>query len=415
MTNKTTTIDNLNLRQALALIRKFRNKCAFLPILNYIRIRNSRGYYHLESYDMATGVTIRIPAIADTPSFNTLVQFDNLEKLVGKLKGQDIGIEYKAGKLAISSDRTAFNLPTKLQKDFPRLPDPGADPINAQSVIPFDSLVSALKFNLPATDTEVKNFPSGALFSYTGTEIPPKDSLAIVTTDGRRLHRNLNIRGHHRVNADIPDRIQGCIVPVDFLDRLSRISLPGNPSVKFTFTDNIGTATIPDYDISLVFHMLDTPYPDYDKVIPEDFTERCILSTPEVIQAIDTLSVIASQQDGRDMFVFRHEVKSDNLTIAALSDSTGAGTVSLSAPILQHGSIDYSGPALFALNYLYFQDSIKAGNGKVEMEYSGSLEPVVFRYPGLPDRLSVIMPVRFKGELSEYFPESTPPIPPQSI
>ncbi len=119
-------------------------------------------------------------------------------------------------------------------------------------------------------------------------------------------------------------------------------------------------------------------------MIPDDCESRFRLNIPETIESLNALSVIATQQDARDMIVVR---ANGFLNLSAASETMGTADAHIMCDHIR-------GPeARFALNVHYFTETLKLADTGILMSNSGELEPVRFDYIET-ERIAVVMPVR---------------------
>jgi DNA polymerase III sliding clamp (beta) subunit (PCNA family) len=175
-------------------------------------------------------------------------------------------------------------------------------------------------------------------------------------------------------------------VPVQWVKAFNGLKVPTDETAFLEFdTNGFLYWRIPTEGLSGTVSLLDTPYPDYQNVIPDDCTSRFRLNVPETIEALNALSVVATQRDGRDMIVVN---ANGTLNLSARSDAMGEASGMVPCTHLDGSE------AVFALNVHYFTETLKlADKREVVMSNSGSLEPVRFDYDAT-DRIAVVMPVR---------------------
>jgi DNA polymerase III sliding clamp (beta) subunit (PCNA family) len=119
-------------------------------------------------------------------------------------------------------------------------------------------------------------------------------------------------------------------------------------------------------------------------VIPEDRISTFKLNKKSMLEGLDALLPVATQDDGRDMVVVNA-----NGTINLSARSESFGTASEEVPCTH-----VCGPETrFALNIQYLIETIKLTDETVLMSNSDPLDPAVFDYPET-ERIAVIMPVR---------------------
>ena len=139
-------------------------------------------------------------------------------------------------------------------------------------------------------------------------------------------------------------------------------------------------------EIEIITHLLDTPYPDYEKVIPDKTEGTLGIQRERFLKSLRQVGIMAKQHDGRDMAVL--ECNSENLTISAKAESEGKAEIAL--PVKRNGE-----HMKIAFNYQYLLDPLLAiEEDDINLEYSGSLDPGVLTLPSDDSFTYVIMPVR---------------------
>jgi DNA polymerase III sliding clamp (beta) subunit (PCNA family) len=258
------------------------------------------------------------------------------------------------------------------------LPAPDGE-IQASFVCQYGRLADELAFVLKATSHESpRSFTAGVLFDFRPTE-----NVVLVGTDGRRLHRSL-LSPNYDWALGFPENPTSFILPVKALDSLLKLNVDITDAVELSFHEALMVWKVPDAGLSGVTHLLDTPYPDYEKVIPE-MTNVFRLDCKPTVQALDALSIIAHEHDGRDMVVIN---VNGRLNLSVKAESTGKADADLPLTHVQGAN-----EILVALNIDYFTDILKECDSLISMSNEGALEPCRFDYPE-SDRIAVLMPVR---------------------
>jgi DNA polymerase III subunit beta len=374
-------------------IKAFISNRPTLPILSYVKVESDGSRLTLTGYDMEIGAGIRAGLPIHSTTFATCVRFSDLEKIVGKLKSDSLDIiptdreitgydneKSSVTDLTIKSGGLSFTLNGKLADDYPPLPGPSGEP-QAVTVCEYGKLTQELSFVLKATDHDStpRNFTSGVLFDYRA------DGSNLVGTDGRRLHKAF-IPGQNSTDP------YAFIPPVKPLESLVRLNVSDSHTIDLHFYENLLTWSVPDSDLSGMIHLMDTPYPEYEKVIP-DWTNVFKLDSKATVQALDALSVIAHERDGRDMVVIN---ANGRLNLSVNADSVGKANADL--PLIHLASEVGQGTdeIRVALNIDYFGDILKqneSADGLIQMSNSQSLDPCRFDYTE-SGRIAVLMPVR---------------------
>lgn len=346
-----------------------------LPILNYMLIEAEKDKVTLTGYDMEMGIRVSFKGdVAEAGS--VAVKARTLNEIVAQIMADEIELEFnEISRISLRGGRSEFTLVGKPGGEYPKLPDVGEE--EEVLTLPIDRFLTNLKRTIFASSMDMpKNYTSGILLNLKG------GMLQVVATDGRRL-------------ALVTDKIEGreesekaVLIPSKTMHELSRILGMGwEGDLELHLAENLALFRLGDGgEVEIITHLLDTPYPDYEKVIPEESEGKLIVDRERLIASLRQVGILARQQDGRDMAVL--ESDSDQLTISAKAESEGRAEVQV--PIERDGE-----NLKVAFNYQYVLDPLLAvEEDKIELTYAGSLEPGVMRLPSDDSYLYVVMPVR---------------------
>jgi DNA polymerase-3 subunit beta len=346
-----------------------------LPILNYMLISAEDSKVTLTAYDMEMGMGIRVkfPAEVVEPG-SVAVRGKTLSEIVAQLTSEDIELDFNdIQRVQLRGGRSEFTL---VGTEYPRLPEVGEEEEVLE--LPVDRFLMSLKRTTFACNVEMpKNFTSGVLVNLKG------GSLQIVATDGRRLAVSSDELKGGRVESD-----RAVLIPAKTMQELSRILAMGwQGNLEMHLAENLALFKLGDgADVEIVTHLLDTPYPDYEKVIPEETTGMVTVDRNRLMTALKQVGILARQHDGRDMAIL--ETSDDQLIISAKAESEGRAEVQV--------PVEIDGDKLkIAFNYQYLLDPLmNIDDDKILLSYSGSLDPGVVRLPSDSGYTYVIMPVR---------------------
>jgi DNA polymerase III subunit beta len=346
-----------------------------LPILNYMLIEAEDGHVTLAGYDMEMGIRVKFPA--DVIEEGSLaVKAKTLNEIVSQIPADDIELDFNdISKVTISGGRSEFQLVGKPGGEYPSLPDAGDE--EEILTLPIERFMTNLKRTIFASSLDMpKNYTSGILLKLS------EGVLQIVATDGRRL-------------AIVSDKFEGrndeekmVLIPSKTMHELAKILAMGwEGDLELHLSENLALFRLGDGGkVEIITHLLDTPYPDYEKVIPETTEGSLTVDRNRLIAGLRQVGILARQQDGRDMSVL--ETTDDHLRISSKAESEGKAEVEV--PIEREGE-----HLKVAFNYQYLLDPLLAvEDDKVTLKYSGSLEPGVLTIPSDPSYTYVVMPVR---------------------
>jgi DNA polymerase-3 subunit beta len=349
-----------------------------LPILNYMLISAEDTKVTLTTYDMEMGMGIRVrfPGNVVEPG-SVAVRGKTLSDIVSQLAAEEIELDFDdIQRVNLRGGRSEFTLVGKPGSEYPRLPEVGEE--EEELELPVDRFLISLKRTTFACNVEMpKNFTSGVLVNLKG------GVLQIVATDGRRLAVSSDDLKSGRDETD-----RAVLIPAKTMQELSRILAMGwEGNLEMHLAENLALFRLKDSaEVEIVTHLLDTPYPDYEKVIPEQTEGTLTVDRNRLITALRQVGILARQHDGRDMAIL--ETSGDQLTISAKAESEGKAEVQV--PIESDGQ-----KLKIAFNYQYLLDPLLAlEDDKITLTYAGSLDPGVIKVPPEESYIYVIMPVR---------------------
>ena len=151
------------------------------------------------------------------------------------------------------------------------------------------------------------------------------------------------------------------------------------------------TIAIDNQKISFIFNnsiietrLLDDIFPDTSRLIPNDFSQTLVVSSKEIINAVDRSSFIKS--DGKN--IVKLEINNEKIEITS---SNQIGSL-----YEQVAVISYIGdPIKISCSGKYLIDAIKAiGNENVLIKFSGELKPMIITAENDNSLIQLISPVR---------------------
>ncbi len=373
----TGNINTQTLKAALKRLAAFVDARPSLAILERVHINVQYGSARLTVYDMEKSLTAKVPIDGANPCA-VAVKFKDLRKVIDRVKSDTISVDFRTGtespEVMIKAGNLQFTLNAKPGADFPSIPE--ADDIAMSTDTTWGEFINEAVFVKTASSMDMpKNFTSGILFVYR------PETLELVGTDGHRLHLS-KIRGRHSIKPDESE--SAALVPTGTIHAMAKLKIDPDASLRIGFSENLMTWSVPSEGIEGVSHLLDTPYPDYRKVIPDDCQSHFRLDTRATIESLNALAVIASERDGRDMVVVN---ANGTLNLSAHAESMGSAEAVVPC-------VHVAGPERrFALNVFYMIETLKLANGEIMLSTNGGLEPARFDYPDT-ERIAVVMPVR---------------------
>ncbi len=219
-----------------------------------------------------------------------------------------------------------------------------------------------------ATD-EVRFVFNGLYFRSQG------NLLTVVGTDGRRLAR---------INRSFPSALpfsEGIIIPHKTIREMMKVleeaDLGKTGKIDGQFYIQIGNTEI-------LSKLIEGSFPDYEQVIPKDVKYKTKVNKEE-FSIILKQALISAEEPSKQI---RFHFQPGKLTVFA----SNPGTIQFESTM----RIDYSGEDLtIAFKGDYIADCIKSIDDlELEIQFSNSTTPVLFKDPSDTDYVAVIMPMK---------------------
>jgi len=289
-------------------------------------------------------------------------------------------------KLDVRCGRSRFTIPCSSAKDFPApLEFPKNKTVTVQAVLLRDMIEKTI---FAASVEDVRYALNGVYF------VVDKNSLKLVATDSRRL-------------AFASGEIEGAkfshnaIVPHKALAELMRLmDVLEATEVVVGFSDN--QISFAMKDVILSSRLIDSEFPNYERVIPKESPIVATGSARELLLATRQLQFLAQGPSNAVRFSFKKNL----LNVMSSVSGVGQGEVDV--------DIQYDGkPMDVVFNMNYISDFLKAISGssasssddtRVRIELSSAVSPAVFSpsvdsgsaspAPNLKKYLYIVMPIR---------------------
>ena len=289
--------------------------------------------------------------------------------------------------VALKSASGQFQVRGMEADEFPPLPTVEA----AESVqLPIVMLTEGLKGALfAASNDETKQILTGV--HLTGTT----DSLEFAATDGHRLSvvettltpQNDEEEDEGETTAAMPN-LEGFAVtiPARALRELERIIGSHGQSEAIALQVDEAQVVFELGEQRLTVRKLDGAYPNYQMLIPKQFSRTISLERKRLLSSLERVAVLADQKNNLVKCSFSHE----------------EGQVSLSVETQDLGSAKESMPAEvtgesgeIAFNVKYLMDGLKALPSKeIKIHFNEGNQPVIFNPLGGLQMTYLVMPVQ---------------------
>jgi DNA polymerase-3 subunit beta len=141
-------------------------------------------------------------------------------------------------------------------------------------------------------------------------------------------------------------------------------------------------------DTTLIGRLIEAEFPNYEKIIPADFSTKTIFDKDALQKAIKGAYVFARQTAG----IIKLSIQKNKIVISANAPSIGKNKIEVEAKTTGEENE-------IAFNARYLLDFLSNGTSEtMSFEMNGPLNPGVFKETNDPSFMHLIMPIRVQQE-----------------
>ncbi len=363
--------ENLNL--ALTNVSRFVSSKNQLPVLNNILFSTDQGRLKLSATNLELSINYWVGAKIDQEGSIT-VPAKEITEFISYLPNGKIDLELKNNLLNIFSEKTQSTFNTSPATDFPDFPQINPE---TQFEIDINLLVDNInQISFSAATDDNRPVLTGILCIF------ENNSIKFIATDGFRLSfKEVKLEKSLNLKKDS----LSFLIPAKSLIEVTKLA-KNNQKVKIGLTTDEHQVMFILDDIELVSRLIDGAFPDYQKLIPEDYSTRIFVNRDELFQSIKLASVFARESAN----VVKANIKNNNIELTANAPQIGQNLIKLDSKT--------EGELLeVAFNYKFLTDFLNiCKSNEILIELNESLSPVFFHDQSNPFFTHIIMPVRLQ-------------------
>ena len=340
-----------------------------LPILSNVLLDRKQGELQLVATDLEIQVSTRCEAGKSSGDQNLTVSARKLQDILRALpEGTDVTLDAQNNRLQVKAGRSRFNLQTLPAADFPVLGDAGT-PLARVRIAQktFRELLLLVQFSMAQQD--IRYYLNGMLLVLDG------EQMRVVATDGHRLSYAC---------AAVPkqDEKREVILPRKAVLELARlladtedpldVELYAN-QVKFRFG-----AT------ELTTKVIDGKFPDYNRVIPQNYQKHIELERLQLLQALQRAAILSNEK----FRGVRWMLTGNGLRISCTNNEQEEAQEEL--------ELQYSGEPLdVGFNITYLLDVLNnVASERIHCAFGDASSSMLVTLPDRSDYRYVVMPMR---------------------
>lgn len=317
-----------------------------------------------------------------------------LSEITKALPAKPVDLAVDGNRLSLTCGSAKFSLPLMPAEDYPTLPVSPAE----------TGAVPAELFTQAVTQVAIAAGRDDTMPMLTGVRVEiAGDTVLLAATDRFRLAVRELVW-----NTSEPTAEAAVIVPAKALAEAAKAVTPGSDvHLALGAAEGVGRDRllgIHSGDKHSTARLLDTEFPKFRQLFPDQYTATAIIDVPELIEAIKRVALVAGQ--GAQI---RMEFSADAaLRLTAGGGADGAGEAEEDLPVQFGGE-----PLTVAFNATYLTDGLAALNSeRAHFGFTTPQRPAVLQpaakddalesdsgpYPAVPGEYRyLLMPVRIPG------------------
>jgi len=365
------TILKKNFKQNLSVVGNAINTRSPLPILNNILIKTEGGRIKLTASDLQVTISTYVGAKIDKEGSIT-VPSKLLIDFINQVADEKVFGELNENTLKLKTDKVDANFLGISASEFPEVNDvkTGSVKINIDGNL-FSNAVHKVYF-ASATD-EGRPVLTGVYIKAV------KDTLVVASTDGFRM-------AEYRVKLSEPVKVDfSCIVPArSFSTVLKSFLTQETSNVELYFNDSKNVLSIVVDDMEATFKTIEGEYPDYQSVVPNNFTTTILIDKVEFTNAIKLASVFARDTG----YSVKFNIKDKEVTLSSQPTEFGSNVVQMEAKV-KGEEIVIGFNAKYLLDFVTNSDATD-----LELKVTDPLKPGMITEKGEKEYWYIVMPMK---------------------
>ncbi|MDO9528301.1 MAG: DNA polymerase III subunit beta [Syntrophales bacterium] len=344
-----------------------------LPILNNILIRTQSERVRIAATDREVGLISYYAATIITPGEIT-VGARKLFEMVREIDGEIINFKVLENNwVTVTCGKIIYKIPGISAEDFPEV----SDIENMESIsIPCDVLKNVFEKTFFAiSQDDMRPNLNGVFFEIIDGNI------AVVATDGHRLSLvKMPLEGNDNLN------IKGVIIPRKGVSEIRKLVEAGDDDVDMCVTD--GVCVVKKQDTVLRVSLINSEYPDYRRVIPQEGGVEIQLDRDKILHSLKRMSVMSTEKFSG----VKIEVYDQRMVLTSTNPDVGEAKDEI--------DVSYEGEKMevgYSVRYLI--DAMDPIDGDVvSFEIRSGDGPGVVRSAGSDAYMCVVMPIKLRTE-----------------
>lgn len=350
-----------------------------IPLLSglHISVSEEQGLT-MTATDMEIGIKASTSNVNTIQTGKVLVNANYLSDFIKLLPDTLISFELnrETSQLNISYGRSSGRINIFQEKDYPELPIGKMEHLFS---IPQEILKDGLKKTSFATAVNhFRQVFTGVLF-----DLQADGTLKIVASDTHRLAHYTYILQQKEIE---PAKF---VIPIRTVNELQRFLEDTPEEINISLTEN--NVVFYKDDFILLSSLIEGQYPNYESVIPSDFSTEINIKTPVLASSLGRARIMPTD-DKFQIQTVQFSLLDSEVQLQTYSESMGE-----ISEIIDEVNIEGERDIKIAFNTNYFLDAVKVFENECDtiiMKLAGALSPALIKNPEKDNYLYVLVPMR---------------------
>lgn len=361
-----------NVNKKLSLVNHAVSSRSALPILLNFLFKAEKGRLTISATDLEIGIVVSVPANIEEEGMIT-VPAKTFFEIISSISRGKVSLYTEENNLYFKTDKVKTVFQTIKADEFPKLYEDKGEKIGELSAEMLEKELPSIVFS--ASSDSGRPALSGVMLGKTKGK---KSGFFMVATDGYRL----SLR---KKSGDEEEDGEETLIPSRIMREL--IQLKDEGSVTMYVSQKSNQILFEQEDTILAGRLIEAEFPNYQKIIPDDYSSQITMDKEELLSAVKTSSIIARESAN----IIKFTLSKKKLVVSASAPSVGETDIDVEAVLAGEENE-------IAFNSRYVIEFLSNTQGeKVIFEMSGPLNPGVFKIEGDPDFLHIIMPIRIQS------------------
>lgn len=354
------------MEQSLQKAVRLTSKHLTLPVLSCVYLESSDNKLTIKSTNLDIGAEFEIKVKTLEPG-SAAVPANVLLNLLSSVRENNLIFEIKDSNLKVSSGKNSVVIKCMPSEDFPSIPK-----LNNLKSVKINSKELTLGFKsvwYSASNSNIKPELS-SVYIY-----KMDSSLVFVSTDSFRL-------AEKRINTKMSEDFPHTLIPFKNVSEIIKFFEDYNGDIDIIFEKNQAAFITPG--VYLVSRLIDGSFPDYNQIIPKNFTTTAVILKNDLINSIKTSNIFS---DSFNQLKIKVDVKGKSVNLESKNNDVGESNESINASI--------SGENIeLSFNSKYIMDSMQSIQGdSLTFNFGGAGKPLMITGSSDKSFLYIVMPM----------------------